>query len=159
MPKDTVFLPVSFKRPSKTYKCKLCHVECPGFYALRQHKNTQHGLQMGFGASKVDVEDIVRDVDDQGLGEELGSCKHFLTDTEMENGKHRVFDFAILSFDMSLLNNKLEYVFKELKSAAKVNFAFGLVLKKLRMEFLDTYTLTRTILLWSSQNLCVHKLT
>ena len=29
--------------PSKTYKCKLCHADFPGFYALRQHKNTQHG--------------------------------------------------------------------------------------------------------------------
>ena len=33
--------------PSKTYKCKLCHAEFPGFYALRQHKNVQHGTQMG----------------------------------------------------------------------------------------------------------------
>ena len=37
--------------PSKTYKCKLCHAEFPGVYALRQHKNTQHGKQIGFGAS------------------------------------------------------------------------------------------------------------
>ena len=27
--------------PSKAYKCKLCHAEFPGFYALRQHKITQ----------------------------------------------------------------------------------------------------------------------
>ena len=38
--------------------CKLCHAEIPGFYALRQHKNTQHGTQNGIGASKIDVEDI-----------------------------------------------------------------------------------------------------
>ena len=44
----------------------------------------------------------MRDVDDQSLGEELESCKHFLTDTEMENGRHRVFNFAMSSFDMSL---------------------------------------------------------
>ena len=44
---------------SKTYKCNLCHAEFPGFYALRQHKNTQHGKQIGFGASNIDVEDIV----------------------------------------------------------------------------------------------------
>ena len=25
-----------------TSKCKLCHQEFPGFYALRQHRNTQH---------------------------------------------------------------------------------------------------------------------
>ena len=36
--------------PSITYKCKLCHAEFSGFYALRQHKNTQHGTQIGFGA-------------------------------------------------------------------------------------------------------------
>ena len=41
--------------PSKTYKCKLCHAEFPGFYALRQHKNTQHGKQIGFGASNIGV--------------------------------------------------------------------------------------------------------
>ena len=63
---------------------------------------------MGFGASKIDVEDIVGDVDDQSLREELESCKHYLTDTEMENGKHRVFNFAMSSFDMSLLNDKLD---------------------------------------------------
>ena len=47
----------------------------------------------------------------------------------MENGRHRVFNFAMSSFDMILLNDKLDYVFKELKCAAKVNFAFGFVLK------------------------------
>ena len=61
--------------PSKTYKCNLCHAEFPGFYALRQHKNTQHGKQIGFGASNIDVEDIMRDVDDQSLREELQSCR------------------------------------------------------------------------------------
>ena len=55
--------------PSKTYKCKLCHAESPGFYALRQHKSIQHGTQIGFGASNIDVEDIAGDVDDQSLRE------------------------------------------------------------------------------------------
>ena len=86
---------------------------------------------MGFGANNIDVEDIVGDVDDQSLREELESCKHFLTDTEMENGRHRVFNFAMSSFNMSLLNDKLDYVFKELKFAAKVNLAFGFVLKNI----------------------------
>ena len=49
----------------------------------------------------------------------------------MENGRHRVFNFAMSSFDMSLLNDKLDYVFKELKCAAKVNLAFGFVLKNI----------------------------
>ena len=121
----------SVPRPSITYKCKLCHAEFPGFYALRQQNNTQHGTQIDFGASNIDVEDIVGDVDDQSLREELESCKHFLSDTGMENGRHRVFNFAMSSFDISLLNDKLDYVFTELKCAAKVNLAFGFVLKNI----------------------------
>ena len=105
----------SVPRPSITHKCKLCHAEFTSFYALRHHKSTQHGTEIGFGANTIDVEDIVGDIDDQSLREELKSCKHFLTDTEMENGRHRVFKFAMSSFDVSLLNDKLDYVFRELK--------------------------------------------
>ena len=89
----------------------------------------QHGTQIGFGASNINVEELVGDVDDQSLREELETCKHFLSGTEVENGRHRVFNFAMSSFDLSLLNDKLDYIFKELKSAAKVNIAFGFVLK------------------------------
>ena len=74
------------------------------------------------------MEDIVGDVHDQSLREELESCKNFLTDTEMENGRHRAFNFVMPSFDVSLLNDKLNYVFKEMKYAAKLNLAFGFVL-------------------------------
>ena len=90
----------SVPKPSTTYKCKLRHAEIPGFHALRQHKNMQHGTQLGFGASNIDVEDIVGDVDDQKLREELESCKHFLSDTELDIGRHRVFNFAMSSFDI-----------------------------------------------------------
>ena len=113
------------------YKCKLCHAEILGFYASRGHKNTQHGKQIGFGASNTDVEDIVGDVDDQSLREELESCKHFLTDTEIENGRRRVFNFAMPAFNVSLLNGKLDYFFKELKCAAKVDLAFRFGLKNI----------------------------
>ena len=119
----------SVPRPSITYKCKLCHAVFLGFYALRQHKSTQHGTQIGFGTSNIDLEDRVGDADDQSLREELESCKHFLSDTEMENGRHRVLKFAMSSYDITLLNDKLDYVFNELKCAAKVNIAFGFVLR------------------------------
>ena len=58
----------SVPRPSKTYKCKLCHAELPGFYALCQHKNTQHGTQMKFAANNIDVEDIVGDINERRIG-------------------------------------------------------------------------------------------
>ena len=84
--------------PSKTYKCNLCHADFPGFYALRQHKNTQNGKRIGFEASNIDVEDIVEDVDDQSLREELQSCRHFLVDSEIQKGRHSVFNFAVDNF-------------------------------------------------------------
>ena len=148
----------SVPKPDITFKCKLCYAEFPGFYALRQHRNTQHGSQVGFGATNIDVEDIVGDVDDQSLREELESCKHFLTDTEMENGRHRVFNFAMSSFDMSLLNDKLDYVFRNWNVLQKLILHLDSFWKILRMECVDTFTLTRTILLWRHLNLCVHKL-
>ena len=59
--------------PKNSHMCKECHAKFPGFYALRQHKNSQHGTQIGFGASDIDVEDIVGEADDQSLREELQS--------------------------------------------------------------------------------------
>ena len=49
----------------------------------------------------------------------------------MENGRHRVFNFAMSCFDIPLLNDKLDYVFKELKCAAKINLAIGFILIKI----------------------------
>ena len=36
----------SAPKPDVTFKCKLCYQEFPGFYVLRQHRNTQHGMQI-----------------------------------------------------------------------------------------------------------------
>ena len=101
--------------PLKTYKCKLCHAEFPGFYALRQHKNTQHGKQIGIGASNIDVEDIVGDVDDQSLREELQSCRHFLVDSEIQKGRHSVFNFAVNNLTAQVIEEKLDRVLDKLK--------------------------------------------
>ena len=68
--------------------------EFPGFYALREHKDTQHGTQIGFGASNIDVEDIVGDVDDQRFRGELQSCRHFLVDSEIQK-RDRVYSILL----------------------------------------------------------------
>ena len=104
--------------PTKTYKCKLCHAEFPGLYALRQHKNTQHGTQIGFGASNFDVEDIVGDVADQSLREELQSCRHFLVDSEIQKGRHSVFNFPVNNLRAQVIEAKLDRVLDKLKCVA-----------------------------------------
>ena len=117
--------------PSKTYKCNLCHADFPGFYALRQHKNTQHRKQIGFGASNIDVEDIVGDVDDQSLREELHSCRHFLVDSEIQKGRRRVFNFAVNNLTAQVIEEKLDRVLDKLKCVAKLNLALGFNLKNI----------------------------
>ena len=64
-----------------TFKSKLCYQEFPGFYALRQCRNTQHGMQIRSRTRDVDVEHIVGDVEDHRLREELRACQHFLVDS------------------------------------------------------------------------------
>ena len=71
----------------------------PGFYALRQHRNTQHGMQIGSEARDVDVEHIVGDVEDQRLREKLRFCQHFLVDSELERARHKVFNYAVDSLN------------------------------------------------------------
>ena len=117
--------------PSKTFKCKLCHAQFPGFYALRQHKNTQHGTQIGFGASNIDVEDIVGDVDDQSLREELQSCRHFLVDSGIQKGRHSVFNFAVNNLTAQVIDEKLDRVLDKPKCVAKLNLALGFILKNI----------------------------
>ena len=117
--------------PSKTYKKKLCYAEFPGFYALRQHKSIQHGTQIGFGASNIDVEDTVGDVDNQNLREELQSCRHFLVDSEIQKERHTVFNFAINKLSAQVIEEKLDRVLDKLKSVAKPNLALGFILKNI----------------------------
>ena len=109
----------------------MCHAELPGFYALRQHKNTQHGTKLGFGASNIDVEVIMGDVDDQGLREELHSCKHFLVDSEIQKGRHSVFNLAVNNLTAQVIEENLDRVLDKLKWVAKLNLALGFILKNI----------------------------
>ena len=46
----------SAPKPDITFKCKLCYQEFPGFYVLRQHRNNQHGMQIGSRTKDVNLE-------------------------------------------------------------------------------------------------------
>ena len=113
-------------RVKTTHKCKICFKELSGFYALRQHKTSEHGIQIK--TAEFDVNTFLED-NDADLKEKLQACQHFLVDSELEKGRHRVFNFSMSTFDNSLIIEKLDSVFKGLECLAKVNFAFGFVLK------------------------------
>ena len=107
----------------------MCDKEFHSFYNLRDYKRKEHGAQRGSGAQYVDIAHVMRDVDDNSLKIELESCKHFLVDSEMQNGKQRVYTFPTGNLDPKCLLEKLNVVFNSLKGAVKVTLAFGFVLK------------------------------
>ena len=121
----------SAPKPIVTFKCELSYPEFPGSYALRQHRNTQHGMQIGSETRIVDVEHIVGDVEDRRLREELHSCQQFLVDSELERARHKVFNYAVENLNETIVNAKLDHLFNNLKCAAKVNLAFGFILKNI----------------------------
>ena len=118
-------------KPDVTFKCKLCFQEFPGFYALRQHGNTQHRMQIGPRTWDVDVEHLVVDIEYHSLREELRSCQHFLLDSELERARHKVFNYAVETLNETIVNEKLDHFLNTLKCAAKVILAFGSILKNI----------------------------
>ena len=118
-------------KPDFTFECKFCCHQFPEFYALGQHRITQHGKQIGSGTRDVDVEHIVGDVEDHKLREELRSCQHFLVDSEIERAIHKIFNYAVESLNETIVNEKLDLFFNSLKCAAEVNLAFDFILKNI----------------------------
>ena len=111
-----------------THKCKICFQEFSPFFPLRQYKTSELGIQIK--AAEFDVNNLLED-DDAHLKEELKACQQFLVDSELQKGRHRVFNFAMSTFDNYLVKKEFcnNLVFKGLKCAAKVDLAFGFVLK------------------------------
>ena len=103
----------SASKPVVTFKCKLCYEEFPGFYALRQHKNTQHGFPIKI--ANVDPDDIINEVDHLDLKEELRSCQHFLVDSELERARRKVFNYAVENPNETIVNEKLDIFLNKLK--------------------------------------------
>ena len=89
------------------FKCKLCDQEFSGFYALRQHRNTQHGMHIGSGTTYVGVKHKVGDVEDHKLREELRISQHFFGESELERARHKVFNHAVETLNKTIVNEKL----------------------------------------------------
>ena len=77
------------------------------------------------------MEHIVEDVEDHRLREELRSCQHFLVDSELEKARQKVFNYAVETLNETIVNEKFDHFFNNLKCAAKVNLAFGFILRNI----------------------------
>ena len=84
-----------------------CGIKSGGYLA--------HIARRRSGARNVDDTNVMGDVDDTNLTEELLTCKIFLVDTEMYNGRYRIFNFAMHPVDLKVLQEKLDTVVDNLK--------------------------------------------
>ena len=73
----------------------------------------------------------LEEIDDADLKDHRNSCNHFFVGSEVENGRHCAFIFAMPSFSNSILNGKLDQGFSQLECATKVKLAIGFVLKNI----------------------------
>ena len=108
----------------KSTVCSSCEQEFPSYYSLQQHRRKEHGTKQRKPSDTV-ADKIAEEEGEDGekQKEELTACQHFLVDTEMENGRHKVINFQMTKLDTRINNEKLEEVFNKLNSAAKINIA------------------------------------
>ena len=91
------------------------------------------------------------------MREKLRSSQHFLVDSEFERARHKVFNYAVETLNETVVNEKLGHFSNNLKWAAKVNVAFGFVLKNIEDGgFRYFYAHENITLLDRSKLVCTH---
>ena len=96
-------------------------------YEKKQRK--EHGAPRGSGTKSVDFAPVRRSIDDKSLTEKHETSKHFLVDSQLENANPSNFCSAMGTLDTKVPLEKFNMISNVLKHAAKLNRAFGLVLK------------------------------
>ena len=121
----------SIPKPEVTFKCKLCYQRFLGFYALRQHRNTQHGMQIGSRTTDVNVVHIVGDFENHSLREELPSCQHSWWTPNLKGPGTQILQWRSGNSQRNNSERKTWSFFNILKCAAKLNLVFGFILKNI----------------------------
>ena len=90
----------------KSTKSVLSEKRFPSYYSLQLHRKKDHGLKARkTNDSVADLNKILENEEDSDQQrDELNTSQHFFTDTEMENGRHKVFNFQLSKLDPNLVN-------------------------------------------------------
>ena len=118
-------------RSNNSHTCKECSIEFPSFYSLRHHKQRYHTAKTTSSREKVDMQSLADEGHDKSLEEELQLCRYFLVDSEIQKGRHSVFNFVVNNFTAQVIEKKLDRVLDKLKCAAKPSLALRSILKNI----------------------------
>ena len=88
------------KSTPKSTKSVSCEKDFPNYYSLQQHRKKDHELTARKTSDfMLTLNEILENQEDTDqLRDELNAGQHFMTDTEIENGRHRGFNFQFSIF-------------------------------------------------------------
>ena len=114
--------------------CTICLEEFSSFYFFKHHKRWKHGPSTKVETkSSENLKEVLEseelDKNNEQLQQELSACHYFFDNTEMENWRHRVFNFKLSKLDPSEMNKKLKEVFEKRNCAAKIDLSLGYITK------------------------------
>ena len=140
--------------------CTVCLEEFPSFYSLQKHRRRNHGTSTKVGTKSSEklkevLESEELEKDNKQLQQDFSACQHFFDDTEMENGRHQLFNFKLSRLDPHEINKKLKKVFEKINCAAKVNLALGFILRNVDTdEYRNFYAQENNTFFEKSHLLC-----
>ena len=110
----------------KKFSCRSCNLSFSTYYQLLHHKRNshQHSVPMAY-----DDVDLTIYGDSPALHSELQTVQHFLQDSVLELSRKKVHNFKLVELSHEIVINKLDIVYKDLPSLAKINISFGFVLQ------------------------------
>ena len=105
--------------------CAVCLEDFPSFYSLKQHKRRKHATSTKVGTKSSEkfkevLESEELEKDNGQPQQELSACQNFFDATEMENGRHQVFNFKLSKLDPHEINKKRREIFEKLVQSKSI---------------------------------------
>ena len=110
----------------KKFSCSSCPLSFSTYYQLLHHKRNSH--QRSIPSTYEDV-DLTIYGNSAALHSELQTVQHFLQDSVLELSRKKVHNFKLVELSHETVINKLNSVYNDLPSSAKINISFGFVLQ------------------------------
>ena len=113
----------------KKFSCSSCALSFSTYYQLLHHKRNSHHRLIPSTYEEVDLSIYG---DSPALHNELQTVQHFLRDSVLELSRKKVHNFKIMEINHETVIKKLDCVYNELPSSAKINISFGFVLQSVQ---------------------------
>ena len=96
--------------PKQSKVCSSCEQEFLSDYSLQQHRRKEQASKLRKAYDTVaDLNKLVEQEEEDGEKlniEESSACQDFLVDTEMKNGRHKVFNFLLSKLDSKVISER-----------------------------------------------------